>query len=695
MELNAKVSQLNRVAKTLERKLGGLGIETVQDLLCYFPFRYEDYSKTVDISNVVEGERVTIKGKIELIENKRGYWRKRMVTEAIVADDSGQLKVVWFGQPYITKLLKMGDDIYLSGKVMTNKFGTQMVSPSYEKAKKITAHTARIVPMYKLTKGISQKQMRFLMTQIIDLADKVTDWLPEGVLDKADLIPFGNALRGIHFPENDEDLEICMKRLKFDELFVLQLRGEMVRQAVKQSKAPQIKFKKKETKEFVDSLPFKLTNKQKIVGWEILQDMEKAQPMNRLVEGDVGSGKTVVAALAMYSAVLNKYQTVIMAPTEVLARQHFLSLQKLLGEKISIGLLTRVEAKVNKGKFSSSSQAGKKREMLGMIKEGGLQIVIGTHALITGKVEFGNLGLVVVDEQHRFGVEQRKMLREKSGDEKTSPHFLSMTATPIPRSFALTMYGELDLSMIDEMPLGRKPIKTKLVDPLNRGKAYDFIKTQVKKGRQCFVVCPLIEDVDEEGVQVVSTEKKTVTTEYEKLSKEIFPELKIGYLHGRMKSDEKEDVMQKFSQGRLDVMVSTSVVEVGVDVPNATVMMIEGAERFGLAQLHQFRGRVGRSEHQSYCILFTGNETDKSRERLEFFSSNNSGFKVAEYDLEMRGPGEVYGSAQSGVMKLRLATMQDKKLIKLSRELARGIDFAKHPSLREKVKQWEKTVHLE
>ncbi|MBD3311630.1 MAG: ATP-dependent DNA helicase RecG [Candidatus Magasanikbacteria bacterium] len=687
MQLNTKVRQLNRVGKTLEKRLSRLGIETVEDLLYYFPFRYEDYSKTVNIEDLKDGEQVTVKGKIELIANKRSPRKRKIITEAVVVDETDRIKVVWFGQPFITKNLRAGDTVYLSGKVNDSMFGMQMIGPAYEKEGKTgTTHTARIVPIYSLTSGITQKQIRFLMSQVIKMAEKLDDWLPDDILEQVDLVPLKDGIKGIHFPEDKIDLAQSEKRLKFDELFLLQLRAEILRQSIKKSQAPQIKFKELETKKFVDALPFTLTKAQKIATWEILQDLEKRTPMNRMLEGDVGAGKTVVSAIVMYNCILNDFQTAMMAPTEILAKQHFESLLNLFNDNLKIGLFTRTQKIINDKKAS-------KKEFISLLESGDVDIVVGTHALLVDKVNFKDLGLVIVDEQHRFGVEQRKKIKEQSGNKKTTPHFLSMTATPIPRSFALTLYGDLDLSIINEMPKGRKPVKTRLVDPHNREKAYEFIKDQVKQGRQVFVVCPLIEEG--QNVSTGLSEKKSVMAEYEKLSKQIFPDLEIAYLHGKMKADDKNKSMKKFSEGKIDILVSTSVIEVGVDVPNASVMMIEGAERFGLAQLHQFRGRVGRSSHQSYCFLFTDSDSEKAQKRLGYFESTNDGFKLAEYDLKLRGPGDVYGVAQSGMMNFRLATMRDVALIKMSRDIARGIDFKKYPSLKEKIADWEEKVHLE
>ncbi|MBI4427116.1 MAG: ATP-dependent DNA helicase RecG [Candidatus Magasanikbacteria bacterium] len=734
MNLLTPVSQLNRVGKTLEKRLRNLGIETIKDLLFHFPFRYEDYSQVVPIKDLREGTQVSVRGKVELIASKRSPRKRTIITEAVVADETGQLRVVWFGQPFIAKILKAGDTVYLSGKVTSDFFGAQMVGPAYELAKTPsspppirgrdsnspnTTHTARIVPMYSVASGITNKQLRFLLSQAMGAVGQIKEWLPEELRDRADVMGLVEAIKAIHFPESPDELKHSERRLKFDELFILQLRGELIRQAIKKSIAPKIEFKEKETKKFVDSLPFKLTKKQKIAAWEILRDLEKTEPMNRLLEGDVGSGKTVVAAMAMYNAALNGFQTALMCPTEILAFQHYETLLEVLCDKVSVGLFTRSQRMIKE--IDRDREIKSKIKLQNKIKEGGVGIIVGTQTLLAENVEFKNLGLVIVDEQHRFGVEQRKVLREKLARDLTpafgqtlsykervitTPHFLSMTATPIPRSFALTVFGDLDLSIIDEMPPGRKSVKTRLVEPRHREKAYQFIREQVKQGRQAFVVCPLIQNnendktQDTNKLQIINykfqnDERKTVMAEYEKLKSKVFPDLEIGYLHGKMKSAEKNLTMEQFNNGVINILVSTSVIEVGVNVPNASVMMIEGAERFGLAQLHQFRGRVCRSTHQSYCFLFTDSVSPKVAERLKFFEQNTSGFKVAEYDLENRGPGEVYGTAQSGMENFRLATMKDGQLIKLARDLARGIDWQKYPMLKNKVEEWGDRVHLE
>ncbi len=698
LRLTTPVAELHRVGKSLQSKLAILGITKVRDILFHFPFRYEDYRSVVPIANVMPGVDLTIKGTIELIANKRSPRKRTMITEAVVRDETDAIRVIWFGQPFIGKILKVGDEVFLSGTIKEDVFGVHMTSPAYERVRedKQTTHTARIVPMYPLTAGVTQKQMRFLAEQVLPLAEQVKEWIPESIIKSNKLISLSQAIYKIHFPENHEERILAEQRLKFGELFVLQLRAELIRQSNARHQAPRIEFKETEIREFVESLPFTLTIDQKKSAWEIFQDIDRGTPMNRLLQGDVGSGKTIVAGMAAYLSFLNGYQSAIMAPTEILATQHYETLNNLFGNKIKIGLLTGNQVKSQKSKVKSESKNAKKEEIKKHITEGSVDLIIGTHALLTEDTQFQKLGLVVIDEQHRFGVEQRKTIRDKSGMEGMYPHFLSMTATPIPRSYALTLYGDLDVSYIKTKPAGRKDIITRLVEPSKRDRAYGFIREQVHKGRQVFVVCPLIQEKTKEGESVgVVSEKKTVLSEYEKLSTKIFPDLRVDYLHGKMKSKEKEIIMKKFAEGVTDILVSTSVIEVGVNIPNASIMMIEGAERFGLAQLHQFRGRVGRAEHQSYCILFTEIESVVSKSRLDYFAKTLDGFALAEYDLETRGPGEVYGTAQSGMEELRLATMRDQSIIKAARESARGMDFEKFPELKNRVQEWEARVHME
>jgi ATP-dependent DNA helicase RecG len=529
--------------------------------------------------------------------------------------------------------------------------------------------------------------------------------MPEEILDDYDLASLGDAIHGIHFPDDENELKISTERLKFDELFLVQLKAELSRRVRLDSRSAKIIFHEKEIKEFVGGLPFTLTRSQKVAAWEILRDTQKSAPMNRLLSGDVGSGKTIVAAIAAYNTALAGRQTVIMAPTEILAAQHYATLNKLLGAKLAVALLTRSQFQLSDFKNSVKS----KKQIVTAIQDGSAKIIIGTHALLGDKIEFNDVGLIVVDEQHRFGVAQRKAIKDKT--ENIAAHYLSMTATPIPRSLALALFGDLDVSRLMEMPLDRKPILTRFVEPKNRDKAYEFIRAQVKQGRQVFVVCPLIEETEKkktpaDEIKIInypmgnfssSMEKKSVTSEYKKLSEKIFSDLKVDFLHGKMKPAEKEIIMEKFKNNQINILVSTSVIEVGIDMPNASVMMIEGADRFGLAQLHQFRGRVGRSIYQSYCFVFTDSMAEKVKERLEFFEKHLDGFKLAEKDLETRGPGEVFGAAQSGMMRFRLAKLTDGEIIAKSRQAASVVakKIKNYPKLADKLADWEKTAHLE
>lgn len=713
MNIFHSVIKINGIGATLSKKLKKMGIETIHDLLYYFPFRHEDWSRVKPITELQDGDNVTVRGRIEVIANKRSFRTKKTVTEAVISENDERMKVVWFNQPFIIKNLHAGDEVFLSGKVTFDYVGMKMVSPVYEKASVAAIHTARIVPIYPLTQGVTAKQIRHTIELALSQIGELPDWIPEYILDKYDLVSITGALRGIHFPENFTELGVTEKRLKFDELFLLQLRAEKLRLALRESPASEIKFQEEKTRDFVQRLSFTLTKKQKISAWEILRDLERSVPMNRLLMGDVGSGKTVVAAIAAHSALVNDYSVAVMAPTEILAEQHFKSFAKLFSHtNFVIGILTNTGART----VSSGGESEKitKKKFAEQLRTGEIQFVVGTHALLFGDLKFARLGLVVVDEQHRFGVGQRKKLRELNSG-SLMPHFLSMTATPIPRSLALTIYGDLDISILDEMPPGRKPVMTRVVEESARSRAYDFIRAEVKKGRQVFVICPLVEAVEKTGGEEKVVEKevdkfglglmgasggddlerKSVMAEYEKLSKEIFSDLKVGFLHGRLKGVEKQAVMESFVRNEIQILVSTSVVEVGVDIPNATVMMIEDAERFGLAQLHQFRGRVGRGVDASYCLLFSKSRAENATRRLKFFSENTNGFRVAEYDLGERGPGEVYGRVQSGLMNLRLASLMDTEIIRMAREAARGFDFRKYPSVSSELLKKDPIDHLE
>jgi len=692
IDLNTSISKIYKVGEKTAKKFKKLGIETINDLIFYFPSRYDDLSKIIPIENLKPSETVTIEGKLELISNRRSPVKKKILTEALISDKTGSIKVIWFNQPFLTKILKAGDRVYLAGKVDFDYHGIQIINPFYEKIekfknKKDTTHTARIVPVYPTTERLTSKQIRFLIKSVLPSVKQIKDWLPRDIIKKFNFFDLATTLEQIHFPDNNSKLERAIKRLKFEELFLIQLYIQKNKMEFQKSKAMPIKFFKGRTKYFVESLPFKLTDDQRKVSWEILKDLQRSKPMNRLLEGDVGSGKTIVATILMFNIALNNMQVVLMAPTEILAKQHFNKITKFLRDfNFKIALLTRSGKMINDSKIS-------KNRLLEEIKNGDVNIIIGTHALIQEDVEFKSLVLAIIDEQHRFGVRQRKSLKDKSGNGSNVPHLLSMTATPIPRSLALTLYGDLDLSIIRQMPKGRRKIITKIVGQNNRKKAYEFVRKEVKKGRQVFVICPLIDESDKLGV-------KSVKAEYKKLTADIFPNLKIGLLHGKLKAAEKNKTMSDFLANKINILVSTSVVEVGVDVPNATIMIIEGTDRFGLAQLHQFRGRVGRSELQSYCLLFTDSKSPKTLNRLRALVASNDGFELAEKDLEIRGPGEVYGTKQAGLPDLKIASLTDFYLIKQAQYwavkiLENDLELIKYSELAKRLNKFESFIHLE
>jgi ATP-dependent DNA helicase RecG len=697
--LNTHIKEMNRVGSTTAQRLKGLDIETVSDLLFYFPFRYDDFTRLTPIKDLKPGSQTTVSGTVELIQNKKSPRKKMNITEALVSDESGMLKVVWFNQPYIVKSVQPGDKISLAGKA-ENQYGQiTMVSPVYEKADSQSIHTRGLVPNYHLTANITQKQIRFLVKQIIHLSDRVADWLPQAIRKKYSLMPMPEALQEIHFPSSREALDRARKRLAFNELFALQLESQWIKKELKSSRAEAVMFQEQATREFVASLPFSLTNDQKKAGWEIIQDMAKPEPMARLLEGDVGSGKTIVALLAMANTAWNGHQAALMVPTEILAAQHFASLSKLLtGQSFFLLLLTRSEKKIFNCADATTKELSKK-EAAEAAKNPENRIIIGTHALVQEDIQFRDLVLAVIDEQHRFGVEQRKKLVKKSGisEKKQSgpslPHLLSMTATPIPRSLALTLYGELDISLIREKPKNRQPIQTKVVPEPKRNQAYAFIRQQIQAGGQAYVICPLIDQSDKLGV-------KSVKQEYEKLKKQIFPDLETDMLHGRMKADDKDRIMRNFKAGRTHILVATSVIEVGVDIPNANLMLIEGADRFGLAQLHQFRGRVGRGSRQSFCLLFSENGSDKTTQRLKALEQTSDGFELAKMDLKMRGPGQFFGTEQKGFPELKVATIWDQELAQAAQNESHNLlkndpELKKHPELYELAQGKSENIHLE
>ena len=712
MELSTPISQLNRVGKTVAVRLKLLGIMTAGDLLYHLPFRYDDFSQSLPIDKLVIGSRANIVGEIEIINNKRSHRRRLAITEALVSDDSGTIKAVWFNQPFLVKNLKVGDRISLAGKVEEEYGQPIMMSPVYEKVGNTPPrpsqegnegiHTQGLVPNYNLTAGLTQKQLRFLISQVVGLARNIVDWLPASIIKKYNFLSLSEALYKIHFPASLLEAEEAKKRLAFDELLNLQLRAQINKNSAKQLTALKIDFNQEATKALVDSLPFKLTNDQKVASWEIIKDIGGDKPMTRLLEGDVGSGKTVVALLAMYNTALNHLQSALLVPTAILAQQHLNAISKLLvNVDLKVGLITRSSKKMVS--ISKNLSDNKSKKITAEYIAQNADIIIGTHALLQDKINFKNLALVIVDEQHRFGVEQRQLLVKKNANNQLVPHLLSMTATPIPRSLALALYDDLSLSVIKQQPQGRQIIITKIFSEVERDRAYDFIRQEIDKGRQAFVICPLIEEseaLNQTHSNAMRPAVKSVKAEYKFLQEQVFSQYKLGLLHGKLKSADKDKIMEQFVQGQLDILVATSVVEVGIDVPNASVMLVESADRFGLAQLHQYRGRVGRGEHQSYCLLAGAETTGKTRERLEAMLKFNNGFDLAKADLKFRGPGEVYGTLQKGFAELKVASLFDFALMGqakiLSQELlAQSANLDKFPLIKEKLGETEKLVYFE
>lgn len=666
--LETPVQYVKGVGPKTAKKLAKLSICKVKDLVYFFPYRYQNYSLKTQISAVQEGETVTIEGKIGPINNEYTRFGKT-IQKTYVSDKTGSLNVVWFNQPYLKKTIKEGARISLSGKIREYKGVLSLVSPEYEikKGQKYSRyhslHTGRLVPLYHTSSLITSKYLRKILANVLpQVKPKIEEFLPIKVLIKYRLLPEKEAIEKIHFPENKKAAQEAKKRLAFDEMFFIQLRAAKRKLTWQQTKRSQkLLISDSIIKEFIEKMPFELTSAQKRVIKEVAWDLKKEKPMNRLLQGDVGSGKTVIAAFIAYVCFLNKKTSIIMAPTQILAFQHYLTLKKLLSPwKIKIKLITA---------------ATKKRTPRN------INLIVGTHALLHQKENFSNCAAVIIDEQHRFGVAQRAKLIQKATCQEEFPHLLTMTATPIPRTITLTLYGDLDLSYLDQLPPGRKKVSTFVVPLQKRKKAYQWIKEQIqKKGVQAFIVCPLIEESE------TLSSVKAAKVEFERLKEEVFSDLKLALLHGRMKAEEKEKVLKKMQKGKIDILVCTPVVEVGIDIPNATIMVIEGAERFGLAQLHQLRGRIGRGEEKSYCFLFAETKSKKAIARLKALESINEGRRLAEIDLKMRGPGEVFGLRQHGFPKLKIASYLDLETISEAKEavemiLSEDPTLQKYPNL--------------
>ncbi|MDO8336060.1 MAG: ATP-dependent DNA helicase RecG [Candidatus Saccharibacteria bacterium] len=676
MKLDTPLANIKGVGAKTAESLAKAELHTVKDLIEFFPRGYEDYSKVTNIAEVASG-KVSLKVTIEHL-NTRRVRRGMHITEATLSDETGKLAAIWFNQPYrADQLRKEKGQWLISGEYGLQGRKYQLTNPSVEKFDGKHVNAGRILPIYRAVAGLKSHVVRKILTELRPAIVMLDEILPPEVVATQKLISRSDALTYLHFPENDEQLEKARKRLGFEELFSLVMAGQLNKLENSKLTGWQIPFDQTHAQEFVAKLPFNLTDAQRSVIWQISQDFEREHPMNRLLQGDVGSGKTVVAGMSATLAALQGYQTAIMAPTEILATQHGETLTKLLQPfNVSVGLLT------------GSVKPAAKKHLYERIANGEVQIVVGTHALIQEKVKFHKLGFVVIDEQHRFGVAQRQKLLEKSDH---LPHLLSMTATPIPRSLALTVYGELDASVLDEMPRGRQPIKTSIVSPNSREAMYEKVELEIKNGSQVYVVCPLIDENPE-------SEKRSVELEYKKLQKTTFKSHKIGLLHGQLSADEKQAVMEQFSAGKIDILVSTTVIEVGVDVPNATVMIIENADQFGLAQAHQLRGRVGRGAHQSYCFLVS-TESFKPTRRLRELEKSNDGFYLAEVDLKLRGPGEIYGRAQHGQLNLQMASLADTKSIATAQQavsqfLQSGKDLLQYKQLANQVSKYQRLTTL-
>jgi len=678
MQLKTELLQLKGVGDKIQERLTSAGLNTVEDLIDYYPKRYDDYSVITPIKNIDIG-KVSLKVKLSQIGSRRTR-RGLSLTEAVAEDDTGKVKIVWFNQPYRAKSINPSKQYLLSGEYAFQSGRLQIVNPNIELDEEVDhVQTGRIVPIYTERGQLNSVILRKLVKQIQPLMQSLPETLPRWLIDKYNLISYGAACANIHLPQSIELLEQARKRLGFEELFVLMMASSQIHIQSLRAKALPVAFSQDVATEFVKNLPFKMTDAQRKCVWQIYKDIDSDEPMNRLIEGDVGSGKTVVAAMASLMVAHAGLQVALLAPTELLARQHADTLAKLLAHsplKNKIGLLT------------GSLKSAPKKLILDKLKNNHLSIVVGTHALLQESVDWHKLGMIIVDEQHRFGVGQRQKLVLKAGH---MPHVLCLTATPIPRSLALTVYGDLDIGILDQVPSQKAGVDTEIVSPNSFAQMFKIIEAELKAGRQAYVVCPLISE--SEALQATSAEKL-----YAELSARELKNWKVGLLHGRLKADQKDEVMQKFIKHQLDVIVSTTVIEVGVDVANATVMAIYSADRFGLAQLHQLRGRVGRAEHRGKCFLVMSDSSAPSR-RILAISQTNDGFKLAEMDLKLRGPGAIYGTRQHGVLDLRIAELTDTKLIAECRAAVK--DFAqnnenllKYPQIAAKVAKASKLTYL-
>ena len=692
--LDNPLSNYFRLTDKQLKILGKFGLNTVRDLLWHFPSRYEGFAGRKTIAGLILGERASIHARVIKTEAKKTFRKRIKIASANVSDGTGSLEITWFNQPYMASILKVGEDYTFTGVIKQNKrSGFSMQNPIFEKGSIEISDSGALIPIYPETRGLSSRWLRFAVKRIIS---KITDQdlkepVPKEILKKYNLPSLKSSLHEIHFPRDLKWAEAARKRFAFEEIFIIQLLRQSWRKEREKHQSFLIKISKREMDEFFKTLPFGLTGAQINAVDYIFKDISGEKPMSRLLEGEVGSGKTIVALIASLACVQNGFQVAYMAPTEVLARQHFEEFIKRLGTRnIKIGLATSSEfLKYPSKAFVEKPTHIARAPLLKWLASGEIQILIGTHSLIAEKIKFKNLALVIIDEQHRFGINQRFKLTQKNSERV--PHLLSMTATPIPRTLALTIYGDLDLTLLDEMPKGRKQVITEIVPKENRAVAYEHIRREISSGRQAYVLCPRIEDKDDL--------MRAVKKEYKTLSLEVFPEFKVAMLHGKMLPKEKEKTMKQFREGEIDLLVATSVIEVGVDVTNATVIIIEGAERFGLAQLHQLRGRVMRSSYQPYCFLFTESDSQKTKSRLKALTEAKSGFELAQYDLELRGTGELTGTQQWGISDVAMEALKNIKMVEAAREEAKKIiesdSLEKYPELHQRVRMQSGTLHFE
>lgn len=677
MNLNSNVSVLKGVGPVIQKGLTKLGIETVNDLLVYWPRRWDDFS-TISKINTMKPGKVAVLCKVLAVDVRRSARQRRLaITEAVLSDGTGTIKAVWFNQPFLLNTLKKDEKYLFAGNFEFKNNYLSLNSPTIEAVTEDN-YKGKVYSIYPENSSITSKTLQKLIAQAIELRAGMTDALPSVVEATEELVSYPQAIKSLHQPSNLADVAAGERRVGFAELFELIMTGLVIKKDIKTETSPVVEFRKDTVEEVLNQIDFDLTDGQRKAAWQIFQDLERDQPMNRMLEGDVGSGKTLVALLAAAMTLRAGYQVALMVPTEILARQHIVTTKKIFQ---SMGL--RAELLI------SALTGAEKKDLHQKITAGKVDLVVGTHALLSSGVEFNNLGLVIIDEQHRFGVNQRRTLKTKAN---FMPHVLTMTATPIPRSLALVVYGDLDVSIIDQLPPGRKPVQTKAVREIDRSTVYFFVDQLLAQGQQAFVVCPLIEDNDTGGM-------KSVKAEFTRLQKTVFAHRRIAMLHGRMKPEEKTQIMQDFRAGKYDILLATTVIEVGVDVPNATVLIIENAERFGLAALHQLRGRVGRSDTQSYAYLFSDSENPVAFKRLKAMEKTTDGFRLAQIDLEMRGPGEIYGTSQHGLLDMRFANIFDTQLLAQVKQAANAFisseNMLKYPLTVERINQLKKLTSLD